>query len=212
MVSVVQVGLLLLLFVFTASHYSTADFDDTESEHYVKKRVFMFSLIVSTVMFISALLTITLAGMILLWQQAAGGRPAVAGGREALPAARSLLPLGLANALLGLYIGIPGDDSTVVGADVFLLELCLYIGTTTILRTELESVGRIALLAAMWDGVVDPSEVDLLRGVNLARYAMALLQLVMFAVMLGHCVQVYAGGDRPELRCPRNLLLTGINI
>jgi hypothetical protein len=57
----------------------------------------------------------------------------------------------------------------------------------------LESVGQIALLAAMRDGVVDTLESGLLRGVTLARYAMALLQLVMFAVMLGHCVEVYAG-------------------
>merc|ERR1719221_582080 len=46
------------------SHYTEADFIDSDSEHYVKKRIFMFSLIVSSVMFGSLILTFLITGFI----------------------------------------------------------------------------------------------------------------------------------------------------
>ena len=204
-VAVVQVGLLVLLFLHTASHFYTANFDDTESPHHVKKRIFMFSLIVSCVMFFSALLTMALGSYLYCRQDTSLPAPRAAHGPP--PPARSLLPLGLANALLGLYIAIPGDDRQVVGSAVFLLDLCLYMGTVTIVVTVLEATGRIALLAAMRDGVLDTTEERMVRGLHLARYAMAALQLTMFLVMFGHCMDIYSHGVEGEYLCPRNLLL-----
>ena len=209
-VGVVQVLLLLLLFLYTVSHYSAADFEDHQSEHFVKKRIFMFSMIVSCTMFVSILVAAAVVGFIYCKQRGRRedqeGRQ---GAREAamVPPARSLLPLGLANALLGLYIGVPGEDAAVVGPAVYLLDLCLYLATATILITVLEAVARVALLAAMMDGLLDAEEERMVRVLHLARYAMALGQFAMFAVMFGHCVEVFAMTGAEEFLCPRNLLL-----
>ena len=203
----IQICLLILLFLFTVSHYTSADFEDSESEHYVKKRIFMFSLIVSSVMFGCLVVTFIIAGFIYFRQDPSTAAPSPVPTSQLPPPARSLLPLGLANALLGLYIGIPGDDAQVVGSSVFLLDLCLYIGTITILLTVLESVGRVALMASMRDGVLDAEEEKIVRGLHVARYAIALAQLLMFAIMWCHVVEVYAKTGLQDYLCPRNLLL-----
>ena len=104
--------------------YTEADFIDSDSEYYVKKRIFMFSLIVSSVMFGSLILIFLITGSIYFRQSPVQSPPPyqMDNSSHLPPPARSLLPLGLANALLGLYIGIPGDDVEVVGPSVFLLE------------------------------------------------------------------------------------------
>ena len=202
-VIVIQTGLLILLFLYTAAHYNTVDFHDKTSNHFIKKRIYYFSFIISTAMFISALLTISLGAFLFLRKS-----PTVAScptqQTPSLPPARSFLPLGLANALLGLYVGLPEDQE--VGKSVFLLELCLYVGTITILVTVLQSVARIVLLVALRDGVLDSGEARTERGVQLARYAMALLQLVMFVVMFGHCIQIHLSSGQ-DFECPEHLLL-----
>ena len=203
----IQICLLILLFLYTVSHYTAADFEDSESEHYVKKRIFMFSLIVSSVMFGSLIVTFSIAGFIYFRQNPSNAVPSQVATSQLPPPARSLMPLGLANALLGLYIGIPGDDAQVVGPSVFLLDLCLYVGTITILLTVLESVGRVALIASMRDGVLDGEEEKIVKSLHMTRYAMALAQLLMFAIMWGHALEVYAKTGLHEYLCPRNLLL-----
>ena len=50
-----------------------------------------------------------------------------------------------------------------------LLDLCLYIGTATILVTVLQSVARIIMLMALRDGVLDLGEAGTVRGVQRAR-------------------------------------------
>ena len=210
-VCAIQIFLLVLLFSITMSNYQDADFKDSESEHYVKKRIFMFSLIVSSVMFGSLLVTFLITGFIYFRQSPGKSPPPYHmdpnNSSHLPPPARSLLPLGLANALLGLYIGIPGDDVEVVGPSVFLLDLCLYIGTITILLTVLESVCRLVLMASLRDGVVDVEEEKVVRGLHIARYAMAFAQLFMFAIMWCHVLEVYAKTGHPDYICPRNLLL-----
>ena len=203
----IQICLLVLLFSITMSHYTEADFIDSDSEHYVKKRIFMFSFIVSSVMFGSIIVTFCIAGFIYFRQNPSMAPPSQVSTRKLPPPARSLLPLGLANALLGLYIGIPDDDDLVVGPSVFLLDLCLYVGTITILLTVMESTGRVALMASMRDGVLDAEEEKIVKGLHMARYTMALAQLLMFAIMLGHALEVYAKTGAQEYICPRNLLL-----
>ena len=200
---------LLVLFSITLSHYKEADFIDSDSEYYVKKRIFMFSLIVSSVMFGSLILIFLITGFIYFRQSPVKSPPPyqMDNSSHLPPPARSLLPLGLANALLGLYIGIPGDDVEVVGPSVFLLDLCLYIGTITILLTVLESVCRLVLMASLRDGVVDVEEEKVVRGLHIARYAMAFAQLFMFAIMWCHVLEVYAKTGHPDYICPRNLLL-----
>ena len=208
-VCALQICLLVLLFSITMSHYTEADFIDSDSEYYVKKRIFMFSLIVSSVMFGSLILIFLITGFIYFRQSPVKSPPPcqMDNSSHLPPPARSLLPLGLANALLGLYIGIPGDDVEVVGPSVFLLDLCLYIGTITILLTVLESVGRLVLMASLKDGVVDVEEEKIVRGFHITRYAMALAQLFMFAIMWCHVLEVYAKTGLPGYVCPRNLLL-----
>ena len=203
----VQICLVILLFLYTASHYTIVDFEDSEGEHYVKKRIFMFSFIVSSVMFGSIIVTFCIAGFIYFRQNPSKAPPSQVSTRKLPPPARSLLPLGLANALLGLYIGIPDDDDLVVGPSVFLLDLCLYVGTITILLTVMESTGRVALMASMRDGILDAEEEKIVKGLHMARYTMALAQLLMFAIMLGHALEVYAKTGVQEYICPRNLLL-----
>jgi len=171
----------------------------------------MFSLIVSSVMFGSLLVTFLITGFIYFRQSPGKSPPPYHmdpnNSSHLPPPARSLLPLGLANALLGLYIGIPGDDVEVVGPSVFLLDLCLYIGTITILLTVLESVCRLVLMASLRDGVVDVEEEKVVRGLHIARYAMAFAQLFMFAIMWCHVLEVYAKTGHLDYICPRNLLL-----
>merc|ERR1719204_536917 len=131
----IQICLLVLLFSITLSHYKEADFIDSDSEYYVKKRIFMFSLIVSSVMFGSLILIFLITGSIFFRQSPVKSPPPyqMDNSSHLPPPARSLLPLGLANALLDLYI---------------------YIGTITILLTVLESVCRLVLMASLRDGVV----------------------------------------------------------
>ena len=81
------------------------------------------------------------------------------------------------------------------------------MGTITILLTVLESVGRVALIASMRDGVLDGEEEKIVKSLHMARYAMALAQLLMFAIMWGHTLEVYAKTGLQEYLCPRNLLL-----
>ena len=52
--------LLVVLFIYSISIYSKVEFIDQGSQFYVKKRIFMFSLVVSFIMFISALVGATL--------------------------------------------------------------------------------------------------------------------------------------------------------
>ena len=199
-VCAIQICLLVLLFSITMSHYTEADFMDSDSEYYVKKRIFMFSLIVSSVMFGSLILTFLITGFIYFRKSPVKSPPPYQ-----MDNSNHLPPP--ANALLGLYIGIPGDDVEVVGPSVFLLDLCLYIGTITILLTVLESVGRLVLMASLRDGVMDVEEEKVVRGLHIARYAMAFAQLFMFAIMWCHVLEVYARTGHPDYICPRNLLL-----
>ena len=52
-VGVLQVVLLLVLFIFTVFYYNTAEFTHAESEYYVTKIIYMFSFVISCVMFLS---------------------------------------------------------------------------------------------------------------------------------------------------------------
>ena len=55
------------------------------------------------------------------------------------------------------------------------------------------------------DRVVDVEKI--VRGLHIARYAMAFAQLFMFAIMWCHVLEVYAKTGHPDYICPRNLLL-----
>ena len=198
LVGVLQVMLLVVLFIYSISIYSKVEFNDQESPFYVKKRIFMFSLVVSFIMFISALVGATL--MIIL----ATHKP--------LPLSPTTtnsptLPLGLANAMLGLYIGIPGDDQSIIGPKVILLDLCLYIGTVTVFMTVLESVIKVALTVALRDGHLDMEEATLLKYTQMARYAMVFLQVFMFTIMFCHSMEIFLSVDHPDYTCLRNLLI-----
>ena len=204
-VAVVQVLLLVILFIYSVSIFNKVEHEDKGSPHYVKKRIYMFSLVVSLIMFISALVGATL--MILLTFHKP--QPSTNSSTPPLPhPAYSLLPLGLANAMLGLYIGIPGDDDKIVGQKVILLDLCLYIGSVTIFLTVLESIIKVALTVALRDGILDLEEAKLLKYTHMARYAMVFLQIVMFTVMFCHTMEIWMFLDNPDYTCPRNLLMT----
>eukprot|EP00092_Neocalanus_flemingeri_P026694 GFUD01028943.1.p1 GENE.GFUD01028943.1~~GFUD01028943.1.p1 ORF type:complete len:343 (+),score=114.89 GFUD01028943.1:158-1186(+) len=206
LVGVVQALLLIVLFIYTVSLYPKVEFDDETSPFFVKKRIYMFSLVVSFIMFISALVAATLMLVLTTHHPLPPSSPHPVS--PVLPhPAYSILPLGLANALLGLYIGIPGDDHTIVGPRVFLLDLCLFIGTVTVFMTVLESVIKVALSFALRDGHLDMKETSLLKYLHLARYFMALLQVVMFTTMFCHTLEIFIAGDRPDYTCPRNLLM-----
>jgi len=206
-VAVIQVTLLVLLFAYTTAHWDIVDFDLKDSESYVKKRIFMFTFIVSCVMFLTAVLAVLLLAYLQWFKSSPWSVESRLSKRARMTPARSLLPLGFANAMLGLYIAIPGDDHTVVGSKVYLLELCLFIGAATILLYTTETVGRILLMDALRDGVVCHVEDKLIRNLHRVRYVMVAVQFLCFCFVFGHCIQIYSGIGEPELHCPRNLLL-----
>ena len=163
---VTQVCLIVFLFVYSLVMWGSIDFDDKQSDNYVKKRVFYFSLIISSIMFISAILGAV--GLSYLYCRKPRDTSSNSPSKLTLPPAGSLLPLGLANALLGLYIAIPGDDSTVLGPEVYLLDLCLGIGALTVLMTVLLSLVHIWLRVALIDGKIDHGEETLLHSASKA--------------------------------------------
>merc|ERR1719186_2361126 len=166
LVVLLQALLLIIIFVYAVSLYSVVDFDNQQSPYYVKKRIYMFSLVVSFIMFISTLVAATL---VLILTTHHSIPPSSHAHSPTLPhPAYSILPLGLANALLGLYIGIPGDDHSIVGPKVILLDLCLYIGTVTVFMTVLQSVIKVALTVALRDGHLDVKEATLLKYMHMA--------------------------------------------
>ena len=206
LVGVLQVLLLVVLFIYSVSMYAKVDFNDKQSPYYVKKRIYMFTLVVSFIMFISALVAATLMTLLAIHKPLP--LPPTTAHSPTLPhPAYSILPLGLANAMLGLYIGIPGDDQSIIGPKVVLLDLCLYIGTVTIFMTVLESVIKVALTVALRDGHLDVEEAMMLKYTHMARYAMVVLQVVMFTVMFCHTLEIYMSVDSPDYTCPRNLLM-----
>ena len=209
LVGVLQVLLLVILFIYSISIYSNVEFMDQGSPFYVKKRIFMFSLVVSFIMFISALVGATL--MIILATHKPLPLPPITTTTTNSPTlphpAYSILPLGLANAMLGLYIGIPGDDQSIIGPKVILLDLCLYIGTVTVFMTVLESVIKVALTVALRDGHLDMEEATLLKYTQMARYLMVFLQVFMFTIMFCHSMEIFLSVDHPDYTCPRNLLM-----
>ena len=203
-VGVLQVVLLLVLFIFTVFYYNTAEFTHAESEYYVTKRIYMFSFVISCVMFLSIVVTICIVGFLYFRTPSTTNTPCHL---PEIPPASSLLPLGLANTLLGLYIAIPGDDNGVLGSRVFLLDLCLVTGSITIFLTVLQSIGKIALLVSLRDGVLDTEESKIVRLVHLSRYLLAGVQFLMYLVMFSHCMEILAVREhRIEYLCPRNLL------
>jgi len=207
LVAVVQVLLLVILFIYSVSIFNKVNYENMESPYYVKKRIYMFSLVVSLIMFISALVGATLMLLLAFHKP----KPVASSSTSTLPhPAYSLLPLGLANAMLGLYIGIRGDDASIVGQKVFLLDLCLYIGTVTIFLTVMESILKVALTIALRDGILDMEEAKLLKYTHIARYAMVFLQFLMFMVMFCHSMEILMFLDSPGYTCPRNLLLTSV--
>jgi len=206
LVGLLQALLLIIIFVYSVSLYSVVDFDDQQSPYYVKKRIYMFSLVVSFIMFISTLVAATLV-LILTTHHFIPPSSSHAHSPTLPHPAYSILPLGLANALLGLYIGIPGDDHSIVGPKVILLDLCLYIGTVTVFMTVLQSVIKVALTVALRDGHLDVKEATLLKYMHMVRYIMVMLQVVMFTAMFCHTLEIFMAGDIPDYTCPRNLLM-----
>ena len=166
--------------------------------------MYIFSFVISCVMFLSILVTICVVGFLYFRKPASTNTPCHL---PEIPPASSLLPLGLANVLLGLYIAIPGDDNGVIGSGVFLLDLCLLTGSITIFLTVLQSIGKIALLVSMRDGVLDTEESKIVRLVHLSRYLLAGVQFLMYLVMFSHCIEILAVREHNiEYLCPRNLL------
>ena len=96
-VAVVQVLLLVILFIYSVSIFNIVEHENKKSPFYVKKRIYMFSLTVSTIMFISALVGATLMLLLAFHKP----QPSNNLSTPSLPhPAYSLLPLGLANAML----------------------------------------------------------------------------------------------------------------
>jgi len=209
LVMLLQVVLLLVIFFYTVSLYPNVDFHNEESPYYVKERIYVFSLLISSIMFFSILV----AGIVMLALYLHTPLPSSNSPKnvDLLPhPASSVLPLGLANVLLGMYIGIPGDDRSLVGPKVFLLDLCLWIGAITVLMTVMVSVIRVAAAVALRDGHIDVQEATLLKRMELSRYLMAMLQMVMYIVMFCHSVEVFVGKEDSDYTCPRNLVLTSL--
>jgi len=211
LVGVLQVLLLVVLFVYSISIYSKVEFKDQASPFYVKKRIFMFSLVVSFIMFISAIVGTTLMIILAIHKPLPLPSTTTSTHSPTLPhPAYSILPLGLANAMLGLYIGIPGDDQSIIGSKVILLDLCLYIGTVTVFMTVLESVIKVALTVALRDGHLDMEEATLLKYTQMARYLMVFLQVFMFTIMFCHSMEIFLSEEHPDYTCPRNLLMISL--
>jgi len=206
---VAQVLLVTFICFYCAWHYNSVAYSKEEittmKKHYVKKRIFEFSLVVSTILFICSLIAVFAVSFLYFRHMKLKNRDMYKTDVYQLPPpANNLINLGLANTLLGQYIGIDDED---VGEYVLLQDISMYVGSITIFMTILDTIISLSLYVAMRDGQLDIPEIKVIKIIHVMRYLGAFIQVIMFGIM---CVQsiymINVDNSIPGYKCPRNLL------
>ena len=83
------------------------------------------------------------------------------------PPSNYVIDIGLANVLLALYIGINED---MVGPDVMLHDLALWVGVLTMCMVMLDTIMTLALYIALSDGKLQLGEYTFLQIMHFFRY------------------------------------------
>ena len=137
--------------------------DEENYKHFVQKRIWMLSFIVSSLTFGC---TIIAAGAAILIftifkfkeKKMENVSPRVIGKVDKMkvpPSAATIIDMGLSNVLVGLYIGIEDDT---VGEKVDLQVLCLWVGTITFMMVMLDTITNVTLHIVTKDGRLDVDE------------------------------------------------------
>ena len=169
----IQVVLVNIMFVFCVTNYTSVSFDDEKSRYFVIKRIFMLSFLVSMMTFVCSVVAIGAAVFLYCLHSTLEKANLVVkkekvdiGEFNLPPPASYVIDIGLANVLLGLYIGM---DETLVGDNVLLQDLSLWIGVITMLMTMLDTIITVSLHVAMRDGMLDVKELGFIKMIHLIR-------------------------------------------
>ncbi|XP_023331396.1 uncharacterized protein LOC111703628 isoform X2 [Eurytemora carolleeae] len=194
--------LLVVLFLYCIYYYTVIDTLNPSSPFYVADRIFYFSMVVSSIMFVS--LIIGLIILVYLKHKKQRIDPDIGLLKqltEICTPSTNLIPMGVANGLIALYIIQPPDANK--DDKVFLDTLALTLGSISIFLSSLESIGKIAMMVALRDGQLDIDEKKTLSTLQLLKNTALVLQLILFCVMFAHCLVIY----NFNWICPRNILI-----
>ena len=205
----VQIICTNLMFVYCLSYFRDVDYEDENSKFYVVRRIFILSFYVSAMAFVATALAI--AASVYLY---CIHKPIMKNlfnvkdekfeaFRHLPPTSSYVIEIDLANVLLGIYIGI---DEKLVGDSVHLRELALWVGVITMLMVMLDTIITLTLFITMRDGRLDLVEMKFFKVIHLLRYCMAVIQVLMFCVMLVEGLIIVLQRSEIDYRSPDNLL------
>ncbi|XP_023331397.1 uncharacterized protein LOC111703628 isoform X3 [Eurytemora carolleeae] len=166
-----QCVLLVVLFLYCIYYYTVIDTLNPSSPFYVADRIFYFSMVVSSIMFVS--LIIGLIILVYLKHKKQRIDPDIGLLKqltEICTPSTNLIPMGVANGLIALYIIQPPDANK--DDKVFLDTLALTLGSISIFLSSLESIGKIAMMVALRDGQLDIDEKKTLSTLQFVRLSL----------------------------------------
>merc|ERR1712098_907318 len=136
------------------------NFDDDGDDFFIVRRIYMLSFVVSAMLFGCAIVAVLMVLFLYcLHNQLA--RTVIATkitSARLPPPSNYVIDIGLANVLLALYIGINED---MVGANVMLHDLALWVGVLTMCMVMLDTIMTLALYIALSDGKTSTGRVYL---------------------------------------------------
>jgi len=206
----IQVLLVVAIFGVCVYYYDKKNFDDDGDDFFIVRRIYMLSFVVSAMLFGCAIVAVLMVLFLYcLHNQLA--RTVIATkitSARLPPPSNYVIDIGLANVLLALYIGINED---MVGANVMLHDLALWVGVLTMCMVMLDTIMTLALYIALSDGKLQLGEYTFLQIMHFFRYMMSFAQVVMFMVMLVQSYYILGQGSLREedsaFKCPDNLLV-----
>jgi len=206
----IQVLLVVAIFGVCVYFNDKINYEDKDDEHFIVRRIYMLSFVVSSMLFGCAIVAVLMVLFLYcLHNQLARTFIATKITSARLPPPSNyVIDIGLANVLLALYIGINED---MVGPDVMLHDLALWVGVLTMCMVMLDTIMTLALYIALSDGKLQLGEYTFLQIMHFFRYMMSLAQVIMFMVMLVQSFFILSQGslrfmDSPY-KCPDNLLV-----
>ena len=139
------------------------------SIEYLIRRIYMLSFVVSSMLFGCAIVAVLMVLFLYcLHNQLARTFIATKITSARLPPPSNyVIDIGLANVLLALYIGINED---MVGTDVMLHDLALWVGVLTMCMVMLDTIMTLALYIALSDGKLQLGEYTFLQIMHFFRY------------------------------------------
>ena len=174
---VIEVLIIVFIFVYCLIFYDKVTFNNEEEQKlYVSKRIFVFTFVVSSIIFVCSVIAVFAVFIIKCFKHSINRYlgDKYPGGVEKemfknkIPASADyLISLGLANTLIGLYIGIDNQD---IGDYVFIKDLALGVGLMTVLMTVFDRIITYLLYFSLLDNKVDHLEILILKSAHCARF------------------------------------------